>query len=622
MGTCSSQACCLQNLSAEELALSAQTPVIEYAAQNTGEDEELPSCPLDGCSLSFLETCVAEWSLNFKAKPSGSEQEFTMGSVCNEIIRPASRKAGLGLQGALQAVQWRCANGRPPSVETSTPTESLSFAELAMMEELLDARGQPAFAKATHFVSHAWRYQFGDFVMAVRNWVESSGTSEDGTYFWVDAFVVNQNKAQSYPQEWWSSRFMEAVGEIGNTILVLDPWEDPVPFKRAWVVWELYCTSVTGAQLHIAMRPEAKADFNNTLVTSFEKVQTALSSIDVASSEAFHASDQAMIHTEIQRTIGFAELNELIPTRLSQWLIEAAKARLKILVDEEERSVDGRRNSLGSKDHDTQRINLADNLARMLRETGNVAEAEANFEELLEEVKDALGENHLFVLSCMNQLAVTYQKSGKIEEATQMHRQCLQHRVKVLGPLHADSLQSTSNLAVLLSSQLPLTEEEFEEAQALFRQAVSGREAGSGPDHPTTLYTVSNLGKLLSGAPYPTVAIFDEAEALHQRAVDRLTAILFDSHPLTLTAMHNQACHWLSRFQYEDRTSDAPPDWDLIGKCAAQLHNVHKMRTEKLGKQHPETSLTETALVTCSGLLGAPCGIAIRAKISNAEIAC
>merc|ERR1711937_638443 len=114
-----------------------------------------------------------------------------------------------------------------------------------MRENLLDNRQKPAFSKATHFVSHAWRYVFPIFVAAVKHWVETTGISQDAAYFWVDAFVVNQHQAQNFPQEWWSTRFMQAIGAIGNTVLVLEPWDNPVPFQRAWVVWEMYCTSVT-----------------------------------------------------------------------------------------------------------------------------------------------------------------------------------------------------------------------------------------------------------------------------------------------------------------------------------------------------------------------------------------
>jgi len=161
-----------------------------------------------------------------------------------------------------------------------------------------------------------------------------------------------------------------------------------------------------------------------------------------------------------------------------------------------------------------------------------------------------------------------------------------------------------SNLAVLLSSQKPLTVEYFNEARKYFKQAISGREAGSGPDHPSTLYTVSNLGKLLSGAPAPSLELFEEAEVLHNRAVDKLTEKLHKTHPLTLTAMHNQGCHWLAMIEFNSNQSDGAIDQLLLAKCLETLQDAHKFRTEKLGKQHPETLLTEQAIVKCNLIRG------------------
>ena len=49
------------------------------------------------------------------------------------------------------------------------------------------------------------------------------------TYFWVDAFVgclaprcatvqvVNQHIADSFPMEWWSTRFAQAVGHLADS---------------------------------------------------------------------------------------------------------------------------------------------------------------------------------------------------------------------------------------------------------------------------------------------------------------------------------------------------------------------------------------------------------------------
>lgn len=167
----------------------------------------------------------------------------------------------------------------------------------------------------------------------------------------------------------------------------------------------------------------------------------------------------------------------------------------------------------------------------------------------------------------------------------------------MFGQLHEDTLQSASNLAILLSQQQPLTAEAFGEARRLYALAISGREASAGPDHPRTLYTVSNLAKLLSEFPDSSCEILGEADKLHERAADKLKEALGDQHPLTLAALHNQACHWLacSAFRAQSARS-GDRDARLDERALAQLRQVHNKRMEKLGKEHPDTLATERVL--------------------------
>merc|ERR1719331_3173291 len=109
---------------------------------------------------------------------------------------------------------------------------------------------------------------------------------------------------------------------------------------------------------------------------------------------------------------------------------------------------------------------------------------------------------------------------------------------------------------------------------------------------------------------------------------------LHSSHPLTLTAKHNQACHWLSLYEYElenvrrrnsidsdaytstgssdDASVTTPephrqptpevepiPDNErqmLIVRAEAQLRDVVVLRTEKLGQRHQDTVLSGDCL--------------------------
>lgn len=467
---------------------------------------------------------------------------------------------------------------RPGAAQAPTDQDGLSFAEVGSSLGIRDTRGNPAFARATHFVSHAWKCDFGSLVKTLGQWLEQNSITEDTVYFWIDAFAINQHSTQKYPQLWWSTRFMQVVGDVGNTILVLDPWEEPVPFMRTWVIWELYCTSVTGARLHVAMSEQCMADFMCSLQDSFERVVSVLSRLDVSKSSAFNKHDQDMIQAEICRSIGFAKLNEFVQARLLLSLVDIAKLNLQ---------------KMHLSDFDGLKyFQLKDNIARMLRERGRLRDAELLFVELQEETEEKLGRDHAVALECLNQLAVTLQKSNRPQEALIMHRDCLFRRQEVMGFCHEATFQSASNLACLLSEQPHLSQDSFDEARRLYRLALAGREASLGKGHPRTVYTMSNLGKLLSEAPTPRPELSEEAEALHARARELIERHLQETHPLTLTVMHNQARHWLRR-------ADAEGDEELSKHALAQLARVHSLRMEKLGEEHPDTLLTEDVLRKC-----------------------
>ena len=39
--------------------------------------------------------------------------------------------------------------------------------------------------------------------------------------------------------EWWATTFRTAVQDIGETVIFLSPWNDPVMLKRAWCLYEM-----------------------------------------------------------------------------------------------------------------------------------------------------------------------------------------------------------------------------------------------------------------------------------------------------------------------------------------------------------------------------------------------
>eukprot|EP00505_MAST-04D_sp_SCG-Rhode-Island_P006188 Stramenopile-MAST_4_protein_6188 len=102
-------------------------------------------------------------------------------------------------------------------------------------------------AAATKFVSHAWKYTFRDIVTALET------TMQTDDVLWFDICTVNQHQSETRDFDWWQTTFQGAVGNIGCTVLVLFPWEKPIPLTRSWCIWEVFSTLVTNARLEVVM---------------------------------------------------------------------------------------------------------------------------------------------------------------------------------------------------------------------------------------------------------------------------------------------------------------------------------------------------------------------------------
>jgi hypothetical protein len=57
--------------------------------------------------------------------------------------------------------------------------------------------------------------------------------------------------------------------DIGRTVLVLQPWDAPLPLTRSWCLWEIYSTLAGNAELHIALSPAQHESFQEALVRAF-----------------------------------------------------------------------------------------------------------------------------------------------------------------------------------------------------------------------------------------------------------------------------------------------------------------------------------------------------------------
>jgi eukaryotic-like serine/threonine-protein kinase len=110
-------------------------------------------------------------------------------------------------------------------------------------------------------------------------------------------------------------------------------------------------------------------------------------------------------------------------------------------------------------------------------------------EDALEVLKARLGPDHPRTLSGMNNLALGYRESGKLERALPLFEETLKRRKATLGPDHRDTLFTMTNLAVAHGRR-----KQFDKSTPLYEEILKRQEATLGRDHSDTLGTLANLG--------------------------------------------------------------------------------------------------------------------------------
>jgi hypothetical protein len=236
----------------------------------------------------------------------------------------------------------------PDSIDMSTATTSTIIAEVVKThpklmsmkvswldmlrdENALTASGLPMAGKATAMISHTWRYNFNDTAETIIAFAKDhEATNNEPVYIWMDMFNLNQFATESFDANWLKDTFTTVIKDIGLTVSIMTPFEDPATIKRVWCLWELYL-STRYSKLHIALPPDQTIRFQDALLTDPYSVTQLMEQIDgikAENAEAFDPNDKEMIFKEIEASIGFAELNHVVVTSLRQWIEEQCQKKV------------------------------------------------------------------------------------------------------------------------------------------------------------------------------------------------------------------------------------------------------------------------------------------------------
>jgi hypothetical protein len=203
------------------------------------------------------------------------------------------------------------------------PTPDWTLADVFDQQAAISAKLRCKLAN--RFVSHAWLYKFMD---VMRSLLELAEQSDEDIYFWFDLCCNNQHRASSLPHEWWTTTFASSVGAIGHTVLLYGPWDDPVPLKRSWCLYELH-TSIQ-QECEVVVQLMDGGSLKHALETGadgtdvYEEIVMVLSKINSRSAEAWSADDQAKIQRAVEESIGFQELDVQVMTYLRASFVKQA----------------------------------------------------------------------------------------------------------------------------------------------------------------------------------------------------------------------------------------------------------------------------------------------------------
>ena len=183
-----------------------------------------------------------------------------------------------------------------------------------------------------------------------------------------------------------------------------------------------------------------------------------------------------------------------------------------------------------------------------------------------------LGPEHADTLNSLNSLGLVVNSLGRYDEAKAMHEKALEAKRRVLGADHPSTLTSMANLASTYWKQ-----GRWVDAKALFVQVMETFKTKLGADHPDTLTSMANLA-----STYREQGRWADAEALDVQVMETFKTKLGADHPDTLTSMNNLAF----TFKGLGKVKEA---FSLMQDCC-------RLQDKVLGSHHPYTLSSQATL--------------------------
>ena len=399
-------------------------------------------------------------------------------------------------------------------VQPATAEISASYCELLRCT----GRGDLT-ADATVFISHAWKYTFLDVVDSILAFVEKE--KENGAIdvvIWFDLFSNSQHGTSAKPFEWWQGTFKNAIANMGNVLMVMSPWDNPITLTRAWCVFEVYACVKTNSRFEVGMTREENERFLKDIKGSTRAYSKMLGTINSRMAQAFKPEDKDAIFAVIEKEVGFTEMDSMVLRALEGWMVKTIRKQASASKTDHDTLDEALYTGLlgkilnmkGQFEESLEMCNSClEKLAlirepndffilRNLDEKGNVLNSLGRRQEALsvlvnclERCRASLGSENDLTCEVMNDLAMIYDNIGKPEDAEPLYMECLDTFSRLKGHDHYFTLTTMNNLAFMFKNLA-----RFEESIAMFLDCFERRRLKLGEEHPDVLTVEGNLASV------------------------------------------------------------------------------------------------------------------------------
>ncbi|MFL2504964.1 MAG: CHAT domain-containing tetratricopeptide repeat protein [Candidatus Azotimanducaceae bacterium] len=193
------------------------------------------------------------------------------------------------------------------------------------------------------------------------------------------------------------------------------------------------------------------------------------------------------------------------------------------------------------------------------------AEAEIDFQYVVDKASASLGDLHPTTLVSKNNLGNLYEQLGIYDQAEPLLKSALDSSEAIYGVSHPQTSRISNNLALLFESQ-----GNFEEAESLYRTSYKNLTSSLGLDHPDTYAVLNNLAFL-----YMLMEDYPRAAQSFSDLIEKWGDQLGGDHPNVLKAINN-----LGRVYLRSEKYDAASNF---------IHTALTGRQEKFGELHVDT---------------------------------